>query len=90
MNLRIKHPYICFSKVANFIDQELLAVILFLITFLSCSDIKQFGFSLRDTIVQEVLALMARDIQSPEVSLDGTWDVENVNTYKIAEVNGMN
>uniref|UniRef100_A0A8C5RJW1 Small ribosomal subunit protein mS39 n=1 Tax=Laticauda laticaudata TaxID=8630 RepID=A0A8C5RJW1_LATLA len=41
-------------------------------------DIKQFGFSLRDTIVQEVLALMARDVQSPETQVAFADCAENI------------
>ncbi|XP_070583956.1 small ribosomal subunit protein mS39 [Erythrolamprus reginae] len=41
-------------------------------------DVKQFGFSLRDTIVQEVLALMARDIQSPETQVAFADCAENI------------
>ncbi|XP_034272041.1 small ribosomal subunit protein mS39 [Pantherophis guttatus] len=41
-------------------------------------DIKQFGFSLRDIIVQEVLALMARDIQSPETQVAFADCAENI------------
>uniref|UniRef100_A0A2D4PKE0 Small ribosomal subunit protein mS39 n=1 Tax=Micrurus surinamensis TaxID=129470 RepID=A0A2D4PKE0_MICSU len=41
-------------------------------------DIKQFGFSLRDTIVQEVLALMARDVQPPETQVAFADCAENI------------
>ncbi|XP_032093176.1 pentatricopeptide repeat domain-containing protein 3, mitochondrial [Thamnophis elegans] len=41
-------------------------------------DIKQFGFSLKDTIVQEVLALMVRDIQSPETQVAFADCAENI------------
>uniref|UniRef100_A0A670ZPF3 Small ribosomal subunit protein mS39 n=1 Tax=Pseudonaja textilis TaxID=8673 RepID=A0A670ZPF3_PSETE len=41
-------------------------------------DIKQFGFSLRDIIVQEVLALMARDVQTPETQVAFADCAENI------------
>uniref|UniRef100_A0A6B2FAV4 Small ribosomal subunit protein mS39 n=1 Tax=Bothriechis nubestris TaxID=1766655 RepID=A0A6B2FAV4_9SAUR len=41
-------------------------------------DIKQFGFSLRDPVVQEVLALMARDIHSPETQVAFADCAENI------------
>ncbi|XP_007439313.2 pentatricopeptide repeat domain-containing protein 3, mitochondrial [Python bivittatus] len=41
-------------------------------------DIKQFGFSLKDPLVQEVLALMARDMQSPETQAAFADCAENI------------
>ncbi|XP_013931693.1 PREDICTED: pentatricopeptide repeat domain-containing protein 3, mitochondrial [Thamnophis sirtalis] len=41
-------------------------------------DIKQFGFSLKDIIVQEALALMARDKQSPETQVAFADCAENI------------